>query len=151
MDALKRLRRNRVASPTLALTGDAQPEARIQALQFGADDCLVQPVIIAELVARVHALARRAARKTGDCLEVEDLMDSAYDSPQNVQFSHQLGHEPLIEHNPRGGEKRESPPAQQRKMPCSPVFSNTPRFQKCLSFAKLEFRGFSRRVLQEPL
>ena len=45
-------------------------------------------------------------------LSLYDLMDSAYDSPQIVQFSHQLGHEPLIEHNPRGGEKRESPPRQ---------------------------------------
>jgi len=74
VDLLKRLRRNQVAAPILALLADPKPEARIEALRFGADDCLVQPVLIAELVARVHALARRAARKTGDCLEVEDLV-----------------------------------------------------------------------------
>lgn len=71
---LKRMRRHQIAAPILALTSDSRPEARIEALCFGADDCLVKPVLIAELAARVHALARRTARKTGDCLEVEDLV-----------------------------------------------------------------------------
>jgi len=74
VDLLKRMRRNQVAAPILALTSDAQPEVRIEALRFGADDCLVKPVLVAELAARVHALARRAARKSGDCLEIEDLV-----------------------------------------------------------------------------
>lgn len=74
VDFVKRMRRHQVAAPILALTNDPQPEARIEALRFGADDCLVKPVLVAELTARVHALARRAARKTGDCLEVEDLV-----------------------------------------------------------------------------
>jgi len=74
VDLLKRMRRNQVAAPILALTDDPRPEARIEALRFGADDCLVKPVLIAELAARVHALARRAARKIGDCLEIEDLV-----------------------------------------------------------------------------
>lgn len=74
VELLKRLRRNRVAAPILALTADENPGARIEALRFGADDCLVKPVLMAELVARVHALARRVARKTGDVLEIEDLV-----------------------------------------------------------------------------
>lgn len=74
VDLLKRMRRNQVTAPILALTSDAQPDARIEALRFGADDCLVKPVLVAELAARVHALARRASRKTGDCLEIEDLV-----------------------------------------------------------------------------
>lgn len=74
VDLLKRMRRNHVTAPILALTSEAQPEVRIEALRFGADDCLVKPVLVAELVARVHALARRASRKTGDCLEIEDLV-----------------------------------------------------------------------------
>jgi two-component system copper resistance phosphate regulon response regulator CusR len=74
VEMLARLRKCRVDSPILALTSDAEPKARIEALRFGADDCLVKPVLMAELVARVHALARRAGRKTGDVLEVEDLV-----------------------------------------------------------------------------
>ena len=36
-----------------------------------------------------------------------DLMDAAYDSPEIHQFSQQLGHRPIIDHNPRrSGQKR---------------------------------------------
>ncbi len=74
LDILTQLRGRGVASPILALTADSKPAARIEALRLGAEDCLVKPVVMAELIARVHALARRAGRRTGDCLEVEDLV-----------------------------------------------------------------------------
>jgi hypothetical protein len=41
-----------------------------------------------------------------------DLMDSAYDAPQIHAFSINLGHVPLIDNNPRRGEKIEIAPAQ---------------------------------------
>ena len=41
-----------------------------------------------------------------------DLMDSAYDAPQIHAFSRQLGHVPIIDPHPRGGEPRELAPAQ---------------------------------------
>jgi len=44
-----------------------------------------------------------------------DLMDSAYDAPQIHAFSAQLGHVPLIDHNPRGGEKIPFAPAQAQR------------------------------------
>lgn len=71
---LARLRRDGFTAPVIALTADTNPESRIAALRLGADDCLVKPLLMAELVARVHALLRRAGRRTGDCLEVEDLV-----------------------------------------------------------------------------
>lgn len=74
LSLLKQLRRNRVSAPILLLVADPKPEARIEALRFGADDCLVKPVLLAELAARVHALTRRAGRKAGSVLEVEDLV-----------------------------------------------------------------------------
>lgn len=73
-ETLTRLRAAGVTAPILTVTSDARPETRIEVLHRGADDCLVKPVLMAELAARVHALARRAGRKTGDCLEVEDLV-----------------------------------------------------------------------------
>jgi hypothetical protein len=40
-----------------------------------------------------------------------DLMDAAYDSPQIHSFSKSLGHKPIIDHNPRRGEKKLMDPA----------------------------------------
>jgi len=40
-----------------------------------------------------------------------DLMDSAYDAPQIHSFSENLGHKPIIDHNPRRGEKIYMDPA----------------------------------------
>jgi hypothetical protein len=44
-----------------------------------------------------------------------DLMDSAYDAPQIHAFSGRLGHVPIIDHNPRGGEKISFAPAQAQR------------------------------------
>ena len=44
-----------------------------------------------------------------------DLMDSAYDAPQIHAFSAQLGHGPIIDPNPRRGEKIPLAPAQAQR------------------------------------
>lgn len=44
-----------------------------------------------------------------------DLMDAAYCSAEIRSHSRSLGHVPLIDHNPRGGEKIEFDPAQQQR------------------------------------
>lgn len=44
-----------------------------------------------------------------------DLMDSAYDAPQIHAFSRQLGHVPIIDPNPRGGEKIPLAPAEAQR------------------------------------
>ncbi|HSO98138.1 MAG TPA: response regulator transcription factor [Solirubrobacteraceae bacterium] len=55
----RRLRAKGVATPILMLTArDAVPD-RVAGLQAGADDYLVKPFAIDELVARLHALERR--------------------------------------------------------------------------------------------
>jgi hypothetical protein len=41
-----------------------------------------------------------------------DLMDSAYDAPQIKAYCTALGHVPIIDSNPRRGEKQEMDPAQ---------------------------------------
>jgi len=40
-----------------------------------------------------------------------DLMDSAYDAPQIKEMSRKLNHIPIIDHNPRRGEKKKMEPA----------------------------------------
>ncbi len=53
-----------VAGPTpariLMLTAAAEIDARVEGLNLGADDYLTKPFAFAELVARIHALTRRA-------------------------------------------------------------------------------------------
>jgi len=53
-------------------------------------------------------LARMSAERV---TSLYDLMDSAYDSPAIHEVSRALGHVPIIDHNPRRGEKKEMDPA----------------------------------------
>lgn len=58
-EVLRRLRRHNLALPVLILSGREKPEDKIMGLDLGADDYLVKPFLIAELLARVRALLRR--------------------------------------------------------------------------------------------
>lgn len=55
----QRLRAHGVASPILMLTAKDSVDDRVAGLERGADDYLVKPFAIRELIARVRALARR--------------------------------------------------------------------------------------------
>jgi DNA-binding response OmpR family regulator len=60
-------------APVLFLTArDAIPD-RVNGLDAGADDYLVKPVNVMELLARVRALGRRSPQFTGDQLTLADL------------------------------------------------------------------------------
>lgn len=53
----------------LVLSARDQVGDRVEALNAGADDYLVKPFAFEELLARLHALARRPAEAQGDTLE----------------------------------------------------------------------------------
>lgn len=57
------LRRAGVDTPVLLVTALGTVGDRIAGLEGGADDYLVKPFALAELRARIHALARRSGRK----------------------------------------------------------------------------------------
>src|SRR5512145_2035601 len=61
LDVLRRLRQ-RLAAPVLMLTARSDPADRVVGLEMGADDYLVKPFHLSELVARVRALLRRSER-----------------------------------------------------------------------------------------
>lgn len=68
LDVLKALRRKGNAIPVLILTArDAVPD-RVAGLNAGADDYLVKPFDLDELVARIHALLRRQAGRADTLL-----------------------------------------------------------------------------------
>lgn len=59
-DVLRKLRRARVETPILILSGDDNTENKIKGFGFGADDYLTKPFHHEELVARIHAIIRRS-------------------------------------------------------------------------------------------
>ena len=59
-EVLRRLRAAKVETPTLILSGLSEPDSKIKGFGIGADDYLTKPFDRRELVARVHAIIRRA-------------------------------------------------------------------------------------------
>jgi two-component system OmpR family response regulator len=60
LSVLSQLRLEKNAVPVLILSARASVENRVAGLQAGGDDYLTKPFAFAELLARVHALIRRA-------------------------------------------------------------------------------------------
>src|SRR5713101_1790607 len=74
-DVVTELRSRGVFTPVLMLTAKDELESRVRGLEVGADDYLTKPFDLAELIARVHALIRRAKlRHTDATLRVGSLV-----------------------------------------------------------------------------
>src|SRR5688500_3275107 len=61
MDVCRSLRQRGLQTPILMLTAKGQVVDKVVGLKLGADDYLVKPFEMAELLARVEALLRRAS------------------------------------------------------------------------------------------
>ena len=72
-ETCRRLRDDGVWTPIIMLTARDAVEDRVQGLDAGADDYLVKPFSLAELLARLRALARRGPVERPPVLEVGDL------------------------------------------------------------------------------
>lgn len=59
LSVLKHIRQNRDSIPVIMITARDAVEDRIAGLDLGADDYLVKPFLVEELMARVRAVARR--------------------------------------------------------------------------------------------
>lgn len=73
LSLLKRLRREHKTMPVLVLTARDALDDRLAGLDSGADDYLVKPFALAELLSRIRALARRSFGFEGDTLELRGL------------------------------------------------------------------------------
>jgi two-component system, OmpR family, alkaline phosphatase synthesis response regulator PhoP len=66
-----------IGTPIIVVSARGTEHDRVHALQIGADDYLVKPFSMMELVARVQAAARRGVRaqpeERGDAIEIEEL------------------------------------------------------------------------------
>lgn len=63
MEICRQMRVEQVTTPVLMLTARGAVEDRVTGLNAGADDYLVKPFVVKELVARVNALLRRRDRR----------------------------------------------------------------------------------------
>lgn len=74
LEVIRRLRREGNALPVIVLSARGSVDAKIAGLEAGGDDYLAKPFSIAELIARVQALVRRAGRATDESvIRVGDL------------------------------------------------------------------------------
>lgn len=76
MDGLEALRRLREVSPVpvIVVTARGDERSTVHALRLGADDYLVKPVRLHELLARLLAVTRRYARDAPERIELGDVL-----------------------------------------------------------------------------
>jgi two-component system response regulator MprA len=73
LEVCRRLRQAGNAIPVLMLTARAEVDNRVAGLDAGADDYLSKPFALAELLARLRALLRRAGGDSPERLRFADL------------------------------------------------------------------------------
>lgn len=69
---LQKLRKTK-KTPVLMLTARDQTRDRVRGLDTGADDYLIKPFDLPELLARLRALIRRSAGQTRNVIEIGDV------------------------------------------------------------------------------
>jgi two-component system OmpR family response regulator len=60
---IERMRQKKILTPVIVLSAKRSVDDRVRGLQTGGDDYLVKPFSFSELLARVHALIRRASHE----------------------------------------------------------------------------------------
>ena len=73
LEVTRRLRAADVTVPILILTARRDLEHRVAGLDVGADDYVVKPFALEELLARVRALLRRTSTTDGEVLRFADI------------------------------------------------------------------------------
>ncbi|MDZ4820826.1 MAG: response regulator transcription factor [Planctomycetota bacterium] len=73
LELLKALREQGARTPVIVLTALGSIEDRVSGLNYGADDYLVKPFALAELLARLDAVRRRSQDRPAAALTVGDL------------------------------------------------------------------------------
>jgi two-component system, OmpR family, response regulator len=92
IEVIRRLREDGIVTPTLIISALGEVDDRVRGLRAGGDDYLVKPFALAELLARVDALARRSATvikdtilRVGD-LELDLLARTAHRKRREIQL-----------------------------------------------------------------
>lgn len=73
LEVCKQYRQMGKTSPVIFLTAKNSVKSKLEALELGADDYLVKPIDLYELLARIKAFGRRSTFWQGDILRLGDL------------------------------------------------------------------------------
>src|SRR5246127_3007583 len=73
LSILRELRHRKDSTPVLVLTARGGVSDRVSGLRSGADDYMVKPFALEELVARLEALLRRPGQQLGSSLHIANL------------------------------------------------------------------------------
>lgn len=71
LEILREIRASRPTQPVILLTARGEENDRVAGLQLGADDYVVKPFSVRELLARVDAVLRRSPERPADLHEIE--------------------------------------------------------------------------------
>ena len=74
LEVLRRARARNVSTPVLVLTARGSVQDRVQGLDAGADDYLIKPFAMAELLGRIRALVRRGGEARPSPLQYGPLV-----------------------------------------------------------------------------
>ena len=78
LSVLRTLRDRRNAVPVILLTARTTLNERVEGLKLGADDYLTKPFYMEELIARIHAVVRRACGDQLSVLQVGDVVVNVF-------------------------------------------------------------------------
>ena len=95
LDILEKVRRIHPTLPVIVLTAKGDEEDRVQGLRLGADDYVVKPFSVREILARVGAVLRRSPERPApmqECRLPEGVVDFArheirFDDGESCQLS----------------------------------------------------------------
>jgi len=73
LSILRQLRERGHETPVILLTARGELNERLEGLSLGADDYIGKPFYVEELIARIHAVTRRASGETQSILQAGDL------------------------------------------------------------------------------
>jgi DNA-binding response OmpR family regulator len=86
LDILREVRRCRPAVPVVVLTARGAEDDRVRGLRLGADDYVVKPFSVRELLARIESVLRRSAERPADLKEVRFEGGRASFGAREVRF-----------------------------------------------------------------
>ena len=73
LEVLRELRTSGIQTPVIALTALGSVEERVNGLNAGADDYIVKPFALAELLARIEAVCRRTVTRPSPVMQTGSL------------------------------------------------------------------------------